>query len=95
MTRRNDGAFKLAERLALRPAEAARALGISERKLRQLLPKLPIVREGGVVLLPVDGLRAWLLRCASVEGDEIEGVARETLRKVRADGKWLHIDRPS
>ena len=74
-------------RLALRPAEAAQALGISERKLRQLLPKLPIVREGGVVLIPVDGLRAWLARCASVEADEIRGAAGETLRRVRADGR--------
>ena len=87
MTRRNEGAFKLAERLALRPAEAAQALGISERKLRQLLPKLPIVREAGVILIPVDGLRAWLSRRASVERDEVEGVAGETLRRVRADGK--------
>ena len=67
MSRRDDGDFKLAERLALRPAEAAQALGISERKLRQLLPKLPIVREDGVVLIPVDGLRAWLRARAIVE----------------------------
>ena len=35
-------------------AEAAEALGIDERTLRQILPVLPHVRVGGVVLLPVD-----------------------------------------
>ncbi len=46
--------FGLSNRLALRPAEAAQALGIGERTLRQILPELPHVRVGGVVLLPVD-----------------------------------------
>lgn len=53
-------ALRLQDRLALRPVEAAIALGISERKLRELLPRLPHVREGGVVLLPVKALERWL-----------------------------------
>ena len=52
--------IRLADRLALRPKEAAQALGIGERTLRQILPELPHVRLGGVVLLPVEGLQAWL-----------------------------------
>jgi len=40
-------AVRLDERLALWPAEAARALGIGERTLRQLLPTLPHLRAGG------------------------------------------------
>ncbi len=46
--------IELATRLALRPREAAEALGLSERKLRELLPELPPVRRGGIVLFPVD-----------------------------------------
>lgn len=51
---------ELVPRLSLRPKEAAAALGISERRLRQLLPELPHVRRRGVLLFPVDALRAWL-----------------------------------
>ncbi len=50
----------LGDRLALRPKEAAQVLGIGERTLRQLLPELPVVRVGNVVLIPKDLLREWL-----------------------------------
>lgn len=51
------------ERLALRPAEAARALGVSERVVWELTNsgRVPVVRVGKrCVLLPIDGLREWL-----------------------------------
>jgi excisionase family DNA binding protein len=48
------------DRLALRPKEAAEALGVSERTFRSILPTLPHVRIGGRVVVPVDGLRRWL-----------------------------------
>jgi len=70
---------RLDERLALRPAEAARALGIGERTLRQLLPTLPHVRAGGTVLLPVEGLRRWLEEQAKSEGTSARLVADEML----------------
>ncbi len=73
----------LTSRLALRPKEAAEALGVSERTLRQMLPELPHVRVGGVVLLPVDALRGWLLEQAKVEQGRAEKVAEEVLRAVR------------
>jgi hypothetical protein len=41
----------LSDRLALRPREAAAALGISERAFRSLLPRLPHVRAGTSVLV--------------------------------------------
>jgi len=47
-------------RIALRPAEAALALGISERTFRDLLPRLPHVKVKGAVLIPLAGLRRWL-----------------------------------
>jgi excisionase family DNA binding protein len=60
-------ATPLSERLALRPAEAARALGVSERTLRTLLPRLPHVRLSGTVLLPVRDLERWLHEQARAE----------------------------
>jgi hypothetical protein len=39
----------LPDRLALRPKEAAETLGLSERALRSLLPRLTHVRAGVVV----------------------------------------------
>lgn len=51
-------------RLALRPKEAARALGIGERKLWEITADqtsgIPHVRFGKAVLYPVDELRRWL-----------------------------------
>jgi excisionase family DNA binding protein len=74
---------RLDERLALRPAEAARALGIGERTLRQLLPTLPHVRAGGTVLLPVEGLRRWLDEQAKSERARADAVADEILAEIR------------
>ena len=70
----------LTSRLALRPREAAEALGLSERKLREVLPQLPHIRLGGAVLLPVEGLQAWLREQAKVEQGRAEKVAAEILR---------------
>jgi excisionase family DNA binding protein len=49
-------------RLALRPREAAAALGISERTLWTLTDqgRIPHVRLGRCVAYPVDALRKWL-----------------------------------
>ena len=57
------------ERLALRPAECARALGVDERTLRrwQRDEGLPFARVGNTVLFPVAELRAWLAKRVSAE----------------------------
>ena len=78
---------RLDERLALRPAEAARALGIGERTLRQLLPTLPHMRAGGTVLLPVEGLRRWLEEQAKTERARADVVADEILAEMRRDSR--------
>ncbi len=78
--------FSLANRLALRPREAAQALGLSERKLREVLPQLPHVRVGGAVLLPVEALRAWLSDQAKVEQGRAEKVAEEILQAIDPNG---------
>jgi hypothetical protein len=58
--------------LALRPRDAARALGISERLLWDWTRAegVPHVRIGNVVLYPVEVLKDWLAaRATSVEDD--------------------------
>ncbi len=77
-----DGTTSLADRLALRPKEAAEVLGISERKLRELMPELPVVRRGGIVLLSVEGLRAWLLEEARAEQGRVEAIAEEVMKSI-------------
>lgn len=49
-------------RLALRPKDAARALGIGERLLWSLTNQgsIPHVKLGRAILYPTDQLRAWL-----------------------------------
>ena len=52
--------------LALRPREAAKAMGISERSLWEWTHRgdVPFVRIGRTILYPVDALRDWLNRHA-------------------------------
>ena len=49
-------------RLALRPKDAAAALGIGERLLSDYkdIAKIPHFKLGAAVLYPVDALREWL-----------------------------------
>ena len=49
-------------RLALRPKEAARALGIGTRLLWSLTNQnaIPHLRLGKAIVYPVDSLRTWL-----------------------------------
>jgi hypothetical protein len=69
----------LATRLALRPIEAAEALGICERKLREILPELPHFRIGSRVLIPVKPLEAWLAEQAKAEAGRADRVVSEIL----------------
>jgi excisionase family DNA binding protein len=62
--------------LALRPRDAAKALGISPRLLWQLTRDghIPCVRLGGgkrkTVLYPLGTLQAWLTRQAATKGGD-------------------------
>jgi excisionase family DNA binding protein len=77
-----DESFDLRSRIALRPAEAAKALGVSERTLRRMLPELPHVRRAGAVLLPLEPLRRWLEEQAQAQGREVDVAVREGLSKL-------------
>ena len=74
--------LSLVDRLALRPKEAAAALGLSERAFRTLLPQLPHVRAGTAVLIPVDSLRRWLDEHAQAVGDGVDRAVEETLKSL-------------
>ena len=75
--------------LALRPREAAKALGISARLLWQLTHdgQIPSVRVGSgkrkTVLYPLADLQAWLSgRAAAATGAELTTVAQRDGRPV-------------
>jgi excisionase family DNA binding protein len=56
--------------LALRPREAAKALGMSKGTLAKWTQQgiIPHVRRGKTILYPVDVLRRWLDEQAKTEG---------------------------
>ena len=79
--------IRLEGRIALRPREAAAALGVSERAFRTMLPRLPHVREGGVLMIPVRELQEWLRErarqqaAAPSKADRILGEIMEAVRR--------------
>jgi hypothetical protein len=78
--RQDEKRLDLAGRLALSIPEAAMALGVSERLVRDLLPELPHVRLGRRTVIPVGPLEEWLRERAKVEQGRAEKVAEEILR---------------
>jgi excisionase family DNA binding protein len=73
-------------RLSLRPSEAAQALGVSERTLRQMMRDegLPYCRVGGAVLIPVRELEAWLAaRLAESETGRVAGHVGKILEGLK------------
>ena len=56
----------------MRPREAAKALGISERLLWEWTDRgaVPHVRLGKAILYPVDSLREWLQRQAGLKAQD-------------------------
>lgn len=81
----SDDAPDLSCRLALRPKEAAQALGLSERKLREILPELPHVRVGGAVLIPVSALGLWLEQKARQEANLADAAVQAVLENLAGD----------
>ncbi len=64
-------------RLALRLAEAAEAIGVSDKTLSGWIKSgdgPPHVRRNGVLMFPVDGLRTWLMQQAA----QRSGAGRES-----------------
>ena len=76
-------ALWLANRLALTLAEAAKALGVSERHLRTILPEIPHLHVGSRVVIPVDALREWLRTQARAEAGAATQVADDILESLK------------
>lgn len=72
----------LRTRLALRPAEAAATLGLSERAFREIAHQLPNVRFGRSPRFPVEGLRRWLEEHARAEADRSRQLAEDLVGRV-------------
>jgi excisionase family DNA binding protein len=60
------------DRLLLRPAEAAEAIGVGRSKIYELLAtgELPSIRVGSSVRVPLDQLREWIDRKATRRTDK-------------------------
>jgi len=73
----------LANRIALRPVEAAAVLGISDRTLRKWMRDegLPHFRLDGVVCIPVAELREWMAD-RMVSSHQADTIAAEILREL-------------
>ena len=50
-----------------------------------MLPRMPVIRDQGIVLIPVEGLREWLRQQACVQQDRVETVVDEVMAKVEAN----------
>ena len=79
---RDGTAVDLSTRLALRPKEAAAALGISERALRVVAPELPKLWIGRTVLYPVKELETWLSERAKADQTSTEKAVNEILKSL-------------
>ena len=72
----------LEDRLALRPAEVAHALGISDRTVRTILPQLPHLRVGTAILVPTDELRRWLREQTEVERSRVDHEVDDIMKSI-------------
>ena len=77
--------LNLADRLALRPKEVAKALGLSERTVREIMPELPKIRVGKALLVPIDCLREWLREQAQAEPAKVDRAVEEVLASLDQD----------
>ncbi len=72
------------ERLGLRPIEVAKALGVSERTIRQILPEIPHLRIGTAIVVPIEALKKWLIDEAKVEDGRIDAAVEEILEGLES-----------
>jgi hypothetical protein len=79
MAAEGEAAVDLANRLALGIGEAADALGISERHLRNHLSEIPHVFIGNRVVVPVDAAREWLRERVQTQRSETDTVVDEVV----------------
>ncbi len=83
MADRPETAVRLSERLALSIPEAARAVCVSERLMRTLLPDIPHCRLGNRVVIPVAPLDEWLRQQAGKEQTVVGKAVDEILGEIQ------------
>jgi hypothetical protein len=84
MADRPETAVRLAERAALSIPEAARAVGVSERLIRTLLPEIPHCHLGNRVVIPVSLLVEWLRKQAQEEQNVVGKAVNEILEEIQS-----------
>jgi hypothetical protein len=79
--------LELGNRLALRPAECAASLGISERTLRGFLPEIPHTYIGSAVVIPTAALQRWLDERSRAQVEKGRSLADEVLAVLESKSK--------
>jgi excisionase family DNA binding protein len=76
----------MSERLLLRPAEAADAIGVSRARAYELIAAgvIPHIKIGTSIRVPVDALRAWIAR--QLQPEALEVVAQTNPPITRKSG---------
>ena len=77
---------RLSERLALSIPEAAKALGVSERLMRTILPDIPHCHVGNRVVIPVALLGEWLRKQAEKEQNVVRKAVNDILEEIQSPG---------
>ena len=75
---------RLSERLALSIPEAAKAVGVSERLMRTLMPEIPHCRIGNRVVIPVPLLAEWLRKQAGKEQNVVGKAVNDILEEIQS-----------
>jgi hypothetical protein len=81
---RPQHAVRLSERLALSIPEAAKAVGVSERLMRTVLPDIPHCNVGNRVVIPVSLLEEWLRQEAGKEQSAVGKAVNEILEEIQS-----------
>ena len=77
-----EPALALADRLALRPKQAASALSLSEAAFRRVAPEIPCVRRGKIKLYRPETLDAWLRKNERSDAETAEAIADQLLADI-------------
>ena len=75
----------LVTRLALTIPEAAKAIGVSQRHLRSMLPEIPHCYIGSRVVIPLGPFEEWLRKRAEAQSARADAVVEEILRAVEPE----------
>ena len=81
----NTAPVQLSTRLGLTVAEAAAAVGVSERHFRAMLPEIPHTHLGKRVVIHVRSFDEWLGKRTEQDFNAVDKIVAEVLNKLDAD----------